>query len=308
MLAALTSMSLRVLIIGCQAGGCQGDDILFLQDVLREIEQERLLPDWPRIEAEFAATLTEAERSLITSPPHAILLDLSLEDDGQRKDSVREDTFHLVESHAPDVPVILLVDKEEDALTGRLMRDGAEDYLLKREVDCAPLAHALRNAVLRHRLLSATRASSLTDSLTGLANRAAFLSMAARDRKLAERLRRRWLLLVAEPRNLTAISHSLGEHRRDLELVEAAERLRGIASPADLLARIDERHFAIGIFDGEAESVEEAWARIRAAAAMHRINVGASIFDVSRPLALEAMMEQAIDDLPKSRPQTAGAA
>ena len=51
--------------------------MLFLQDVLREIEQERLLPEWPRIEPLCAANRAEAERILSTSPPHAILLDLS---------------------------------------------------------------------------------------------------------------------------------------------------------------------------------------------------------------------------------------
>ena len=120
----------------------------------------------------------------------------------------------------------------------RLMRDGAEDFLLKKHIDCAPLAHSLRNAVLRRRLLSAARAASLTDSLTGLANRAGFLAVAARDRKLAERLKRRWMLLVAEPRNLAEISRAFGEQRRDLELVEAAEQLRGMVTPADMLARI----------------------------------------------------------------------
>src|SRR6202044_1994536 len=94
----------------------------------------------------------------------------------------------------------------DEALAVKLMREGAEDFLLKKSIDCAPLAHALRNAVLRHRLLTAARAAALTDSLTGLCNRAGFLLLAARDRKLAERLQRRWMLLTAEPRNLTEIA------------------------------------------------------------------------------------------------------
>jgi GGDEF domain-containing protein len=181
------------------------------------------------------------------------------------------------------------------------MREGAEDFLFKKLVDCAPLAHALRNAVLRHRLLAAAHAAALTDALTGLSNRAGFLAMASRDRKLAERLGRRWMLLIAEPRNLVEMTRAFGEHRRDLELVRAAENLRGIATPADLLARITERQFAIGVFDVEQESAEEAWVRIRSMAAEHRINIGASIFDHNRPLSVDAMIEQAVADLSPSR-------
>jgi two-component system, cell cycle response regulator len=302
-------MTLRVLVIESEA-----EELLFLQDVLREIEQERLLPEWPQIEPLFAANWAEAERILSTSPPHAILLDLELDPDGKHSaDEQCTQMFGLVQTAAADVPVILLLEAGDEPLATRLMRKGAEDFLLKGQIDCAPLAHALRNAVLRRRLLSAARASSLTDSLTGLANRAGFLGIAARDRKLAERLKRRWMLLVAKPRNLEEISRALGEQRRDLELVEAAEQLRGMITPADLAARIDDRHFAVGVFDTEVESVEEAWLRMRHAAAEVRMDVGASIFDPGRPLSLDAVMELAMADLPqagesKPAPRAAGAA
>jgi diguanylate cyclase len=285
-------MTLRILLVEPEA-----EELLFLQDVLREVEEERLLPEWPKIEPLCAATWAEAQRILATSPPQVILLGLQgddLEADG-------DCAFRSAQAIAPDVPVILLLSSAGEELAARLMREGAEDFLLKREVDCAPLAHALRNAVLRHRQLSAARAAAHADSLTGLPNRAGFLAIAERDRKLAERLNRRWMLLVAEPRNLAALSRALGEQRRDLELVEAAEQLRSIATPADLVARIGERHFAFSVFDGDVETAEEAWVRIRAAAAEHRIDIGASIFDFDRPLSLDAMLEQAMADLPQRR-------
>ncbi len=289
-------MNLRVLLIESEA-----EELLFLQDVLREIEDQRLLPEWSRIEPEYAATWTEVERMLSTSPPHAIFLDLNLGPNPSLDDRERSETFRSVQEAVPDVPVILLVDPGDEQLASRLMRDGAQDFLYKRQVDCAPLAHALRNAVLRHRQLAAARSASLTDALTGLTNRTGFLALAHRDRKLAERLGQRWMLLVAEPRDLAEIGLAFGQQRRDLELLEAAERLRGIATPADLVARIGDRHFAISIFDGEVESAEEDWMRNRNAAAEHRINIGACIFDANRPISLDAMLEQALADLPPVR-------
>src|SRR5207249_4136275 len=82
----------------------------------------------------------------------------------------------------------------DEAMATRLVRDGVQDFLLKKQVDCAPLAHAIRNAVERHRQLTAARAAAMTDSLTGLLNRSSFLTFGDRDRKLAERLGRRLMV------------------------------------------------------------------------------------------------------------------
>jgi two-component system cell cycle response regulator len=292
-------MNLRVLLIESEA-----EELLFLQDVLREIEQERLLPEWPRIESYYAATWAEAERILSTSAPHAILLDVEMEQASQQP----TETFRLVQAAAPDVPVILLVDPREESLATRLMRDGAQDFLFKSQVDCAPVAHTLRNAVLRQRLLCGARAASLTDSLTDLPNRASFLAIAARDHKLATQLNRRWILLVAEPKNLPQLSLAFGDHRLDLILAQAADRLRGIATPADLVARIGDRFFGLSIFESELESAEETCARIRTAAAEHDINVGVSIFPQRDPgrlgslPSLDTMLALALANLPQQQP------
>ena len=113
------------------------------------------------------------------------------------------------------------------------------------------------------------------------------------------------MLLIAQPKHLTEIADAFGEQRRDLELIEAAEHLRSIVTPADALARIGERHFAITVFDSETESVEQAWARMRNAAAERRIELGVSIFHQASTLSVDAMIEQALADLPRrmeSRP------
>jgi PleD family two-component response regulator len=289
-------MNLRVLLIESEP-----DELLFLHDVLREIEDGRWLPEWPQIELLSAATLQAAAEILATVSPHAIFLDLDL------ADRQGTGTFRFVQEAAPDIPIILVMNSGDDAMAAKLMRDGAEDFLFKKQIDCAPMAHALRNAVLRHRLLAAARATARTDSLTGLSNRAGFFASAGRDRKLAERLDRRWMLLVARPKSLTGTGGAFGEQRRDLELVEAADHLRGLVTPADALARIGDCHFAISIFDSGAESVEEAWMRISNAATVRGVELGASIFSRDNPLSLDAMLEQALADLPQ-RSKLAGVA
>jgi two-component system cell cycle response regulator len=266
----------------------------FLREVLMEIESGRYWSNWVRFDTLDAACWDEAAAMLASEPIDILLLDTQL------PDCRGLETFHRAQTIASSIPMILLAEPDDEDAAVRMVREGAQDFLLKTQVDCAPLAHAIRNAVERHRLLSAARAAVVTDSLTGLPNRVEFFTFADRDRKLAERLRRRLMILVAEPKNLTELATAFGEQRRDLALVEAADHLRSLAGPADLVARIGETRFGIAIFDTDFESVEEAWARIHAAAFGHRMLVGAAIFDSDHPASLDALLHQAALDLAPS--------
>jgi diguanylate cyclase (GGDEF)-like protein len=279
-------MNLRVLLVESEV-----EDVLFLQDVLTEIESGRYWSNWVHVETLHAPTAEEAAVILANELVDVILLDLDL------ADSMGVGTFRAVDASAHQIPIILLVGPDDHALAARMVRDGAQDFLVKKEIDCEPLAHAIRNAIERQRLLTAARAAATTDSLTGLPNRGGFLTLADRDRKLAERLRRRLMVLVAEPESVYEIASSQGQQRQDLTLVETADHLRTLATPTDVLARIGQTRFGLAVFDTEVESVEEAWSRLHAAAPAHRIRVGAAIFDPDRPVSLDALLDQAALDL-----------
>jgi len=279
-------MTLRVLLVDSAP-----EDVLFLQDVLLEIESGRYWSTWVHIETLHAATWSAAAAMLANERIDVILLAPDL------ADSQGVEMFRRFQLAAERIPMILLIGPEDDAMAVRMIREGAQDFLIKKTVDCAPLAHAIRNAMERHRMVTAMRASTTTDSLTGLPNRGGFLTYADRDRKLAERLGRRLMIMVAEPRNLTELAAACGDQRRDLALVETADHLRSVAGPTDLIARIGEIRFGIAILDTDAESIEEAWARIHGAAATHRLTVGAAVFDADRPATLEVLLEQAALDL-----------
>lgn len=277
---------MRVLLIESEP-----EDVLFLRDVLTEIGEGRYWTNWVNIEILHAGSWKEASAILSNEPVDITLLDLDL------ADSQGMETFRRAQSAAPGVPTILLVDAQEESLGLRLVRDGAQDFLVKKEVDCAPLAHAMRNAIERHRTLTAARAASTHDTLTGLLNRAGFVTSADHDRKLAERLGRRLLVMVVEPKSLGEIATAYGEQRRDLALVETADHLRALAGPADLVARVGETRFGLAVFDTDFESVEAAWSRIHGALLEHRIVCGAAIFSADCPATLDSLLEQAASDL-----------
>src|SRR5665213_439496 len=223
---------MRVLLVESEQ-----DDVVFLRDVLTEIGEGHYWNTWVNIEILYAPSWTTALSILAGEPVDIVLLDLDF------PDSRGIETFRRAQGAARNIPMVLLVGESEEMLGLRLIRDGAQDFLVKKQVDCAPLAHAMRNAIERHRLLTAARAASTHDSLTGLLNRSGFITCADRDRKLAETLGRRLMVMVA------GIPATNNEQQRDLALIETADRLRGMASPADLLARIEPARFGMTIFD-----------------------------------------------------------
>jgi PleD family two-component response regulator len=282
----LTCMNLRILLVESDPA-----ETLLLRDVLNEMEAAPCWSDWVHLETLLASTWSDAAAILATEPVDIVLLD------GNLLDSQEAETYRRSQAAAQHVPVILLIEPSDVALAERLVRAGAQDFLIKHQVDCVPLAHAIRNAVERHRLLVGARAVSMTDPLTGLLNRATFLTLADRDRKLAERLSCRLTVMVAEPANLDGLASAYGEQRRDLAMVATADHLRTLAGPADLLARIETGRFGLTIFETRVESAEEAWARMHGVAAEHKISLGASIFDPERPRSLDSLLEQASLDL-----------
>ena len=72
-----------------------------------------------------------------------VLLDLML------PDSEGPQTFRLVQSAAGSIPIVLLTGVEDEEMGVRLIRQGAQDYLAKNQVNRDSLARALRYAIER---------------------------------------------------------------------------------------------------------------------------------------------------------------
>jgi signal transduction histidine kinase len=80
-----------------------------------------------------------------------LLLDLGL------PDSQGLDTFTKTQTQAPDVPIVLLTALDDEAFALEAVRKGAQDYLVKGQVDSNLLARAMRYAIERHRAEAALR-------------------------------------------------------------------------------------------------------------------------------------------------------
>jgi DNA-binding NarL/FixJ family response regulator len=80
----------------------------------------------------------------------SILLNLSLPDAPSLYQA-----FHEVRSVAAATPTLILADEPDDALESALLREGAQDFLVKATLDPEPLARALKRAVERQRHVNA---------------------------------------------------------------------------------------------------------------------------------------------------------
>ncbi len=77
-----------------------------------------------------------------------ILLDLALPDG-----PAGIETFELVSTHAPDIPIIVLTGHDDDELAVKAVQKGAQDYLVKHLVTGPILGRAIRYAIERKKLL-----------------------------------------------------------------------------------------------------------------------------------------------------------
>lgn len=76
-----------------------------------------------------------------------VLLDLML------PDSQGLETVRSVRAGAPEVPIVILTSAEDERIAFSAIRQGAQDYLVKREVDSELLVRSTRYAIERQRLL-----------------------------------------------------------------------------------------------------------------------------------------------------------
>jgi two-component system cell cycle response regulator len=105
---------------------------------------------------------------------------------------------------------------------------------------------------------------SVTDELTGLANRRGFMMLAEQQRKLVRR-GHSMVLLYMDLNDFKSINDTLGHHAGDDALVETAQILSTCVRESDILARMGGDEFAALLVDSEAGFADQAAARLQAA-------------------------------------------
>ena len=115
------------------------EDALLMQE---ELEAAK----WVSFDVERVTRLSEGLDRLRQGRIDIVLLDLEL------PDSSGADTCHRVHASAPRVPIVVLTGHSNEALGVQLLKEGAQDYLIKGNVESDLLVRSILYAIERHRL------------------------------------------------------------------------------------------------------------------------------------------------------------
>lgn len=242
-------------------------DVAWLRDRLRRA------PSGESIDVHHAPTLEQAFDRLSQGGVDVVLLDLNL------PDATGLETLRKVGTRFPEVPVVVLtgVHNEEAGLAA--VNCGAEDFLVKGEVEGGQVARSLRYAAERHRALRELRNLSLVDELTGLHNRRGFITLGTRHLELAARTGRHCTVFYVDLDGMKQINDEHGHAEGDSALRAAAEVLRRSFRASDILGRLGGDEFAALGTNSPPEPPQSVLDRIREE--VRRFNAAAA-----RPWAL----------------------
>jgi diguanylate cyclase (GGDEF)-like protein len=214
------------------------------------------------------------------------------------------DAFKQVKERAGQVPVVILGNADEDKVAIEAVRQGAQDYLMKKSLDARGLLQTMRHALELKRaeeaLKDATnRLEAATCRLETLANVDALTEVLNRiglDRALQSEFsraqRQGWNLvaLLLDCDDFDRINASLGHAVGDVVLKEISLRLKDTLRPTDHIARIGgdeflmllpDTRFAEGLLVAEKVRLSVAESPLRLAA--ETIRVTASLGAIALP-------------------------
>ena len=224
--------SIRVLIVEGDFGEAR-----FLEEAVLEIAEIAPLGNWHGMQVFLASDMSEAIAQIQSEELDVVLLNPNL------FGASGLDTFRKLKAYGPELPFILIIDDVDEVdMARKALREGAQDYLLRADVDCKPLAHSIEAAIERSRLMRALWNAFQFDEFTGMPNRSGFLYLAEVVRTLLGRHDEPMHLIVAE---LEGKDRAKPAASREMDLLEASDALRTCIEPGDLIGRVASRHFCV---------------------------------------------------------------
>ena len=202
------------------------------------------------------ADLALAAERLARDPADVLLLDLG---PGQRKGRA---LIEAARDSAPDTPMVVLAESEDESRAVEALGLGAQDFLAKEHLACGPFLRALRYAIERHRVQQNLQNLSLIDDLTGLSNRRGFLALAEQHLRIIQR-KGAALLVYLDLDDLKLINDSYGHLEGNRALIVTANVLRACFRQSDILARLGGDEFCVLMTDAGQDSAQQVRKRLQ---------------------------------------------
>ena len=171
--------------------------------------------------------------------PACILLDLSL------PDAQGLGTLERMRDAHPSVPIVVLTGTDDEAQAVQAVQEGAQDYLIKGQVDGHLLGRAIRYAIERKFAEVQLSHQALHDPLTGLANRALLMERLAQALARTERRPSSVAVLFLDIDRFKTINDNFGHEVGDSVLACIGDRLRKALRPEDMASRFGGDEFVV---------------------------------------------------------------
>ena len=171
--------------------------------------------------------------------PACILLDLSL------PDAHGLGTLERVRDAHPSVPIVVLTGTDDEAQAVQAVQEGAQDYLIKGQVDGHLLGRAIRYAIERKSAEVQLSHQALHDPLTGLANRALLMERLVQALARTERRPSSVAVLFLDIDCFKTINDNFGHEVGDSVLACIGDRLRKALRPEDMASRFGGDEFVV---------------------------------------------------------------
>lgn len=150
------------------------------------------------------------------------------------------------------VTVIMLSSHEDETLAEKCLEAGAQDFLLKDEVNGRRLTRAMRQARQRFAIEQALKSSreelrnlSERDPLTGLTNRRGFEIALALAIPQVRRSNGHLGIMLLDLDDFKSVNDTLGHDAGDVLLYEIAQRMSATVREGDLLCRLGGDEFVV---------------------------------------------------------------
>ena len=243
----MNGVAIRILLVGEAKDACQ------LRGLLDP-------DDFSDFHIAHVADLDLAAQRLSSEPADVLLLDL-----GSKQRQGRA-FVQAARAAAPDTPMVILAESEDELLAVEALRQGVQDFLAKERLDRTTLMRSIRYSIERHRLQQNLQNLSLIDDLTGLYNRRGFLALAEQHLRMIQR-KGAALLIYLDLDDLKLINDSYGHLEGNRALIVTANVLRACFRQSDILARLGGDEFCVLMTDAGQDSALQVRKRLQ-----HRVD------------------------------------
>ncbi|HEX8445162.1 MAG TPA: diguanylate cyclase [Sphingomonas sp.] len=146
--------------------------------------------------------------------------------------------------HCHDVPTLIITGRQEREFLLKALEAGANDFLCK-PVDPVEFHARARNALRLGVALKRLRHLAMTDELTGLMNRRAFMTLLAEEQQRAMRYGQSLSVAIIDIDHFKSINDRFGHAAGDATLVRVVDLCRGALRNSDVMARLGGEEFGV---------------------------------------------------------------